>query len=43
MAKRMTGSQPDWTYDKRTQVLKLMPEPANCGSGKDNFILLTVN
>lgn len=39
----MTGSQPDWTYDKRTQVLKLMPEPRSCGDGKDHYILLTVN
>lgn len=27
MAKRMTGSNPDWTYDRYTHILKLMPEP----------------
>ena len=39
LTKRMTGSNPDWTFDKSTQYLKLMPEPVNkkCNS----MILLT--
>ena len=40
LSKRMTGSNPDFYYDKVTQHLKLMPEPK---SKKDNYILLTVN
>lgn len=41
LAKRMTGSNPDFQYDKTTQYLKLFPEP-RCGN-QDHFILLTVN
>lgn len=38
-AQRMMGSNPDWTYDECTGILKLMPEPR---SG-NQCILLTCN
>lgn len=41
LTKRMMGSNPDWQYDRRTKILKLMPEP-KCNRS-DNFILLTCN
>lgn len=41
LTKRMMGSNPDWQYDRRTKILKLMPEPKSNRS--DNFILLTCN
>ena len=40
LTKRMTGSNPTWTYDKNTKHLVLMPEP-RCHQGMDT-ILLTV-
>ena len=39
LAKRMTGSNPDFQYDKSTRYLQLFPEP-RCGN-QDHFILLT--
>ena len=41
LTKRMLGSQPDWQWDKTTQILKLFPEPT-CNH-KNHMILLTVN
>ena len=41
LSKKMTGSNPDFMYDKVTQHLRLMPEPHT--HGQDRFILLTVN
>ena len=37
----MTGSNPDWQYDKSTGILRLMPEPKF--GNRDHFILLTCN
>ena len=42
VTKRMMGSNPDWQYDRRTKILRLMPEPNNAGK-QDRFILLTCN
>lgn len=41
LCKLMTGSNPDWSYDRRTKILVLMPEP-KCVD-KDQFALLTCN
>lgn len=41
VAKRLTGSNPDFYFDKVTQHLKLMPEPRHVNH--DRYILLTVN
>lgn len=41
LSRRMTGSNPDYYYDRVTQHLKLMPEPHV--HGRDKYILLTVN
>lgn len=41
LCKRMTGSNPDWTYSRHTKTLVLMPEP-RC-AGRDQFALLTCN
>lgn len=41
LSKKMTGSNPDFYFDKITQHLKLMPEPHT--NGYDKYILLTVN
>ena len=41
LCKRMTGSNPDWSYDRRTKILVLMPEP-RC-LDRDQFALLTCN
>ena len=41
LSKKMTGSNPDYFFDKVTQHLKLMPEPHT--HGHDRYILLTVN
>jgi hypothetical protein len=27
LSRKMTGSNPDWSYDRRTKILKLMPRP----------------
>lgn len=40
LSKKMTGSAPDYHFDKVTQHLRLMPEPHFKG---DHYILLTVN
>jgi hypothetical protein len=40
LSKRMTGSNPDFQYDKETKYLTLMPEPGH-SYRKNNFILLT--
>lgn len=39
MSKRLTGSNPDFQYDKGTQMLRLMPEPPK--NKPNNWILLT--
>ena len=39
LTKRMTGSNPDFRYDKSTQFLTLMPEPRY--HGRHNLMLLT--
>ena len=41
LSRKMTGSAPDWEWNKITQHLRLMPEPHT--HGHDRFILLTVN
>lgn len=43
LTKRMTGSNPDWQYDKTTKYMKLMPEPKHhCHNRRHgNCILLT--
>lgn len=41
LCKRMTGSNPDWSYDRRTKILKLMPRPRHLD--RDQFALLTCN
>ena len=41
LSKKMTGSNPDFFYDKVTQHLRLMPEPRCCG--RDRYILLICN
>lgn len=41
LTNRMTGSNPDWQFDKTTQMLRIMPEPKGCGKNHDNYILLT--
>ena len=40
LTNRMTGSNPDWWYDKNTKYLRIMPEPRAAGK-RDEFILLT--
>lgn len=40
LSKKMTGSNPDFYFDRVTQHLRLMPEPK---SRRDHYILLTVN
>jgi len=40
LSKRMTGSNPDWQYDKMTKYLKLMPEPKP-RNGQPHVILCT--
>ena len=39
LTKRMTGSNPDWRYDKTTQYITLMPEPRH--HARNNVLLLT--
>lgn len=39
LCKRMTGSNPDWSFDQRTGILVLMPEP-KC-LARDQFAVLT--
>jgi len=41
MAERLTGSNPDFVYDKFTKILKLMPEPRQ--HGHDQFVLAICN
>ena len=41
LSRKMTGSNPDFYFDRITQHLRLMPEPHS--DGQDHFILLTVN
>ena len=40
LANRMTGSNPDWVYDKASRYLRIMPEPKTAGK-RDSWILLT--
>lgn len=40
LTKRMTGSNPDWTFDKSTQYLKLMPEPGGKGCHRNGRMAL---
>ncbi len=40
LSKKMTGSNPNFAFDKVTQHLRLMPEPRCKG---DHYVLLTVN
>lgn len=39
LTRRMTGSNPDWFYDKTTKYLKLMPEPSD--KTRKEVILIT--
>lgn len=41
LSKKMTGSNPDFFYDRVTQHLRLMPEPRS--GNYDRYILLTCN
>lgn len=40
LTNRMTGSNPDWFYDKSTKILTLFPEPKAAGK-RNEWILLT--
>ncbi|MEG0153565.1 MAG: hypothetical protein RR744_10420, partial [Cellulosilyticaceae bacterium] len=42
VTKRMTGSNPSWTYNKRTKTLRIMPEPKGAGQGSyHSYMLIT--
>ena len=41
LTNRMTGSNPDWQYDKATKIFKMFPEPKGAGGNRDQWILLT--
>lgn len=42
LTKRMTGSNPDWDYDKTTKILRIMPEPKTAGvEMRGNYMLIT--